>query len=90
LIDNILLITIAVINCITFAVYGIDKIKAVNNEWRISEKRLLNLSILGPFGSLLGMKLFRHKVKKPRFYVGIPFFAIVQLILISLYMAFIH
>lgn len=79
---NIMLILIALINCATFIIYGYDKIKAVNNEWRISEKRLLRLSVLGPFGAYFGMKMFRHKVKKPKFYVGIPFFAIVQLIII--------
>lgn len=81
---NIIIIIIAVINCATFIFYGVDKIKAVNNEWRISEKRLLRLSMLGPFGSYLGMKLFRHKVKKPRFYVGIPFFAFLQIGLLLL------
>lgn len=45
--------------------------------------------MVGPFGSYLGMKLFRHKVKKPRFYVGIPFFAIMQLIVIMAMVYFI-
>lgn len=72
-----------VFNLATFIFYGMDKIKAVNNEWRISEKRLLRLSMLGPFGSWLGMKVFRHKVKKPKFYVGIPFFAIIHIIILA-------
>lgn len=74
----------AIINCVTFIVYGMDKIKAVNNEWRVSEKRLLRLSMIGPFGSYLGMKVFRHKVKKPKFYVGIPFFAILHIIVLAI------
>lgn len=85
---NTIIIIIAIVNSITFILYGVDKIKAVNNEWRISEKRLLKLSILGPFGSYLGMKLFRHKVKKPKFYVGIPFFLFVQLAVLLLLLKF--
>ena len=81
---NIIIILLALVNGAAFILYGMDKIKAVNNEWRISEKRLLRVSLMGPFGGWLGMKLFRHKIKKPRFYVGIPFFAMVQLIIIAI------
>ena len=84
MIYNIVIILLALVNSAAFVLYGMDKIKAVNNEWRISEKRLLRMSLIGPVGGWLGMKIFRHKIKKPRFYVGIPFFAIVQLILIGI------
>lgn len=80
MIYNILIIVLSIINVAAFTFYGIDKIKAVNNAWRISEKTLLRISLIGPFGGWLGMKLFRHKIKKPKFYVGIPFFAIMQLL----------
>ncbi len=78
---NIIIIVLAVLNSVAFILYGVDKIKAVNQEWRIAEKTLLKVSLAGPFGGWLGMKLFRHKIKKPKFYVGIPFFAFLQLIL---------
>lgn len=81
---NIIIVVLALVNSAAFILYGMDKIKAVNNEWRISEKRLLRVSLIGPFGGWLGMKIFRHKIKKPKFYVGIPFFAIVQLIIIAI------
>lgn len=81
---NIIIVVLALVNSAAFILYGMDKIKAVNNEWRISEKRLLRVSLMGPFGGWLGMKIFRHKIKKPKFYVGIPFFAIVQLIIIAI------
>lgn len=84
LIYNIIITLLVLVNSLAFILYGMDKIKAVNNEWRISEKRLLRVSLIGPFGGWLGMKLFRHKIKKPRFYVGIPFFAMVQLIVIAI------
>ena len=81
---NIIIILLTIVNGAAFILYGMDKIKAVNNEWRISEKKLLRVSLVGPFGGWLGMKLFRHKIKKPKFYVGIPFFAIVQLVIIAI------
>ncbi len=84
MIYNIVIIVLVILNSAAFILYGVDKIRAVNQEWRIPEKTLLKVSLLGPFGGWLGMRLFRHKIKKPRFYVGIPFFAIVQLIIIGI------
>ena len=49
---------------ITFALYGIDKKKAIYNRRRISEKTLLLSSfIFGSIGGLLGMYILRHKTK---------------------------
>ncbi len=81
---QILVFTVIILNLIPFLLFGIDKIKAVNKRWRISEKALLKFSLIGPFGSFLAMKIFRHKINKPRFYVGIPFFAIVQGIIVAI------
>ena len=54
---------------ITFFAYGLDKIKAKNKGFRISEKALLSLSFLGgAFGGLIGMKVFRHKTAKQHWY----------------------
>ena len=36
-----------VINVLTFVVYGIDKWKAKNGNWRISEATLLILAVIG-------------------------------------------
>ncbi len=85
-ITQIVILVIVLINLVPFILFGVDKIKAVNKTWRISEKSLLKISLIGPFGSFLAMKVFRHKIKKPRFYVGIPFFAIIQLVIIFIFM----
>ena len=59
----------AIISAITFFAYGIDKLRAKKGAWRVSEKTLLSLGILGgAFGGLLGMKLFRHKTKHRYFW----------------------
>jgi len=56
------------INIIAFFLCLIDKIKSINNWYRISEKNLILISILaGCFGMAIGMNLFRHKTKKTKF-----------------------
>ena len=50
------------INIVTFLVYGIDKWKAKQGSWRISEATLLMLAVIGgTIGALLGMQVWRHK-----------------------------
>ena len=64
------LIYYAVINVLLFIFMGVDKLKAKKNQWRIQEKTLLIIALLGGgIGGLLGQKLFRHKSKKWYFYV---------------------
>ena len=59
---NALLYYLIVINILTFAVYGIDKWKARQGSWRISEATLLMLAVIGgTIGALLGMQVWRHK-----------------------------
>lgn len=58
------------INLITFLVWGFDKWRAQNQQWRVSERILFSLIIIGgAFGALVGMQIFRHKTKKIRFWV---------------------
>ncbi len=59
-----------VINLITFLVWGFDKWRAQNQQWRVSERILFSLIILGgAIGALVGMKIFRHKTRKTMFWV---------------------
>ena len=59
---NALLYYLIVINVVTFLVYGIDKWKAKQGSWRISEATLLILAVIGgSIGALLGMKVWHHK-----------------------------
>ncbi len=67
------------INVMTFVIYGIDKIKAMKNRYRISEKRLLIFGFFGPIGGLLGMYVFRHKTRKTKFRMSIPLFLCIHL-----------
>ena len=74
---------IAGINILTFFVYGIDKWKAKNNKWRISEATLLTLAVIGgSIGAWMGMRVWHHKTKHKKFIFGIPAIFIVQIALI--------
>ncbi len=73
----------AVMSLITFAVFGLDKIKAKTNSWRIRERTLFILAILGGgIGAFLGMQIFRHKTQHRQFVIGIPVIMIIQIILL--------
>jgi uncharacterized membrane protein YsdA (DUF1294 family) len=68
---------------ITFIVWGVDKYKARNNQWRIPEKWLLGLTIIGgSYGALAGMLIFRHKIRKTMFWMVVIISCIVYTVLI--------
>ena len=72
------------INIVTFLVYGIDKWKAKQGSWRISEATLLMLAVIGgTIGALLGMQVWRHKTMHKKFKYGLPLILIIQIILIG-------
>ena len=61
---HVVLIYLAVINVVTFFMYGIDKWKAKKSKWRIRETALLGLAVLGgSIGAWLGMKVWHHKTQ---------------------------
>ena len=70
---TVLLVWLAVINLLTFIVYGADKRRARKGKWRVPEKTLFLLPLLGgSIGALLGMRVFHHKTKHWYFVWGIP------------------
>lgn len=62
---------------LTFLIYGLDKVLALKNKHRVSEKHLNILALLGGWpGAYFGQKLFKHKVSKLsflRFYLLVSF-----------------
>ena len=70
--DHLFLSTYILINLIVFFLYGIDKWKAIHHKWRIPEAHQILAGVFGIFGEILGMLLFRHKIRKPKFYIGLP------------------
>lgn len=70
------------INILSFILMGIDKYKAIKNNYRISENTLLLISILGGgIGSLLGIILFHHKTKKLKFQILVPISILINIYL---------
>ena len=86
---HIVLIYLAVINVVTFFMFGIDKWKAKKkSRWRIRETALLGLAVLGgSIGAWLGMKVWHHKTLHKKFKYGIPVIIIIQLVL-SVYLIY--
>lgn len=77
---KIALIYLALINVVTFFLFGIDKYKAKRAKWRVRESTLLLLSVLGgSIGAWLGMKVWHHKTQHKKFKYGVPFILIVQI-----------
>ena len=70
------------INLVTFAVYGADKRRARRGAWRVPEKTLFLLPLLGGnVGALLGRRVFRHKTKHWYFVWGVPAILLAQMAL---------
>ena len=79
---TVLLVWLAVINLLTFIVYGADKRRARRGKWRVPEKTLFLLPLLGgSIGALLGMRVFHHKTKHWYFVWGIPAILLAQIAL---------
>ena len=76
-----LLIYLLIANVATFIIYGIDKLKAKEHWWRISEFTLLLLAIVGgSIGAWLGMKVWHHKTLHKKFKYGVPVILFLQII----------
>lgn len=76
----ILICYLLIMNIIGIAVMGIDKAKAKRHAWRIPEKVLFLVSLLGgSIGTWAGMYIFRHKTKHWYFVVGMPAILILQI-----------
>lgn len=88
---RVLIIYYLLINVVTFAAYGIDKSKAIRNQWRIPEASLIMMAFLGGFiGAPLGMLMFHHKTKKLKFRILIPVACILHIILIIFLVITLH
>ncbi len=74
-----------IINAAGFFIMLADKRKAIKKEWRIPESTLLGVAAMGgSFGTLLAMRLFRHKTLHTKFSVGVPLLLLVHIVLLVL------
>lgn len=76
------LIYLGVMNIIGLLAMGIDKEKAKRKAWRIPEKALFLIAILGgSLGTWIGMYMFRHKTKHWYFVVGMPVIIFIECVI---------
>lgn len=85
IIFHIALLYLAVINVVTFLLYGIDKFKAQHVRWRIPESVLIGFAVIGgSIGAWLGMMIWRHKTQHKKFRYGVPLILAAQIALLIL------
>ncbi len=77
---NIIIYLLA-INIIAFFSMWLDKRKAQKGAWRTPEATLMSLVLLGGgIGGIAGMYTFRHKTKKPKFFIGFPVILVIEVV----------
>lgn len=78
-VESIIAIYLVGANIAGFLLMGLDKWKAKNKRWRVAEKTLFGVSLLGgSVGTWVGMYAFRHKTRHWHFVVGMPLILAVQ------------
>ena len=76
------IIAYALVNLAVFGIYGLDKKKAIMGEWRTPEKNLIAAAVMGAPGALIGMIVFRHTIRKPKFYIGVPMILVIEAVIV--------
>ena len=78
-----IIVYLLIINLIGLLIMYIDKSKAKYGRWRIPEKTLLIIALLGgSIGTISGMYWFRHKTQKLKFTLGFPTILISEVVII--------
>ena len=79
---QILFYYLIAVNVLAFVLMGVDKRRAKQNAWRIPEKTLFGLSLLGgSAGTWAGMYAFRHKTKHWYFVKGMPLIFFIHVVI---------
>jgi len=80
-----LLLLLAVLNAVSFAMFGIDKRRARRGQRRISERALLLSGLVsGTIGAWAGVFAFRHKTRKPSFLLPLAAASLIDLAVVWL------
>ena len=81
-----LLAYLLIINAVAFLLMLADKLKSKRGLWRIPEATLIWSAVLGgSIGALMGMNLFRHKTKHPKFTIGLSLILAAQVVGTTVY-----
>lgn len=83
---RLIIVYIFIINIIAFILYGIDKKRAIKDQWRISEFNLIVIALVGgSLGALFGMIVFHHKTRHWKFRILVPLCLIVHIYLLCIF-----
>lgn len=82
--------TVVLIYFISMNLFGLynmyrDKQRAIKRQYRIPEKQLFFVSVIGgSLGSWIGMYLFHHKTKHWYFVLGMPLIVLIHILVLFL------
>ncbi|MBQ2238646.1 MAG: DUF1294 domain-containing protein [Lachnospiraceae bacterium] len=80
-----IIIYFILVNFIAFLMYGMDKKKAIDGKYRIAERTLVLIGVIGgSIGAMAGMKVFHHKTKHKKFVYGLPLIFMLQCFFVCL------
>ncbi|MDR7000905.1 DUF1294 domain-containing protein [Neobacillus niacini] len=80
------LVIYLIMNIMGLIIMGIDKKRAIKQQYRIRERTLWLVALFGgAVGTTIGMKLFHHKTRHLSFKIGFPLLAILDLILMMFF-----
>lgn len=81
------LVAYLIMNIAGLVIMWEDKKRAKKHEYRISERTLWMVALLGgAVGATAGMQLYRHKTKHTSFKIGFPALAVIELGLLIKYL----
>ena len=79
---KVILIYLFIMNAAGFLVMTADKLFAQSGAWRVPERSLLGISVIGgSIGVLLAMYTVRHKTQHLKFTLGIPAILALQVVI---------
>lgn len=79
--QKLLIAYLVILNLTGLFIMWSDKRRARKKQWRIPEKMLFLVSLLGgSIGTWGGMYLFRHKTKHWYFVLGMPLILVLQIV----------
>jgi len=79
---ELIMIYLASMNLFGFLIMGWDKRTAIKDMFRVPEAVLFTVAVFGgSVGSMIGMKVWNHKIRKWKFLVGMPLILVGQLLI---------
>lgn len=77
-----IIILYILLNIYGFFIMYADKQRAKQNKWRVSERHIWLVAVVGgALGATIGMRQFRHKTKHKQFAILLPILSVLTIAL---------